>query len=834
MHRYIHLADFSGSRVVAEGSRSRRTRVRAAAAAVFLLVAALVIILRQGHGRAQLEIEADSFWLSASDSGVVQRAEGASATAGLPVAVPYGVRQTLALTQGPDDGVLIAVGTTGTVARVDAASANRATTGPMVPRRSFADAGSRLSIAISRAGEAYLLDGNIGSLVRVDATTLRIRRSVNTRGLPASDLWSDDAGQVWVGLARQGAVASLAGDTLDVPHQVTRPGGQLGVVTAAGHPWALDVSGNRLVPLRGTRGVLTLPASVRGDDLAAAMARLPRGDAGPVVPLVVSGARVLLVDTAHRRVRAVRLPAGLPGSGLGAPAMQGAVLYIPDNQTGRVLALDSRTGRTLAVTTLGAPGADIALTTRGLLLWANDRHSGQASVTYQGRTRAIHLRSLSPATLGPAPLPPSITPAPGPTVVPAPVAATAESAKPAATTRATVPPPSPPAPRSASNTAASPSPSTSPALPRQTRPSQTDPQPAHPAGDQRPSPPAAKPPPVPTGERGTRPSQGQPPPTPPSSEDSGGASRPGRTPPPSPTSTEVGTGTVPPGSRPPGSLQVRPSGDHLVDVTITAPGGVPASGATLSVSPDATIVSTTSNGFRVRVPDCGKRNYSVTFLDPAVAAVSHDAYGCERPGQLANPHIVTGNGFFDLTFTPESGGPPEQVCFSYFYMLQSGGGTFPEDGCTQPSHSGDWDSLAPDGLVHFDVRLGMGTYVTRFQYSVCNAAGCSSYGADTIVAWTKPPCDDCTYAHVEDLPVLDAPGGSPTGVLLPGTPQNTWGVPVHVLCQTTGPYQPTGSDGISQWWDKVTVDGVDGFVPDIYVSTPMSRANQPSPNIPSC
>jgi hypothetical protein len=306
----------------------------------------------------------------------------------------------------------------------------------------------------------------------------------------------------------------------------------------------------------------------------------------------------------------------------------------------------------------------------------------------------------------------------------------------------------------------------------------------------------------------------------------------------SPTGTPSGGGATPSPSLGPLSVTAQ-SGPEYVDLSITPPSGIPAvTGYSVAVVPAGvtTTTQTGPNSFRVSTPIC--TNFAYTFTVAAhladgrtLTAPPVSAFGCVPPGPIQNLTAVTGNGYIQLTWAPpqDPGTLPSEVLYVLVWL---------DDNNASGGSSGSAQTNL--GQKSYQIAAPMGAHVVYVVEAVNGSGGGPVSAPDETTAWDLAECatadSTCNYNHANAEPLEATPGGAPIGTSLPAVPDNTFGAPVRVLCQTTGPQVtlPTASWAQSAVWDEVSYGGATGYVSDLMISTTNSMLLTTTPQFSSC
>jgi hypothetical protein len=304
---------------------ARRTpgRTIAGGLAATLLLAAVAFAAGKGIASAGFSTHAGAAWLGTTPRGSVTLVDGTSGRPSAEIVLPGTAGHRLQISQDGDT-ILVYDPATGVLTKIDS---GRLTAGPAratVP-------GVRL---VAGPKAAYLVDYGAGTVQRIDLATLenigaviRVPGHLGTAGVDAQ-------GTLWVPRSDDGMVVPVTSNGLGTPVDVQGRGSSMAVSIVGGRPVVVDGTKGRVSVLTAT-GVAwsaALPGAASGAALIAPSSQ----DKGRLPLVDKAGGRLFVVDTDAHKVQSVRLDTG-GGHDLGAPAMNGDRVYIPDQSTGSVL-----------------------------------------------------------------------------------------------------------------------------------------------------------------------------------------------------------------------------------------------------------------------------------------------------------------------------------------------------------------------------------------------------------------------------------------------------------------------------------------------------------------
>lgn len=463
---------------------ARRTpgRTIAGGLAATLLLAGVAFAAGKGIASAGFSTHAGTAWLGTTPRGSVTLVDGTSGRPSAEIVLPGTAGHRLQISQDGDT-ILVYDPSTGVLTKIDS---GRLTAGPAratVP-------GVRL---VAGAKAAYLVDYGAGTVQRIDLATLenvgaviRVPGHLGTAGVDAQ-------GTLWLPRADDGMVVPVTSGGLGTPVDVQGRGSNMAVSVVRGRPVVVDGTKGRVSVLTAT-GV-AWSAALPGAASGAALLAPATQDKGRLPLVDKTGGRLFVVDTDAHKVQSVRLDNG-GGHDLGAPAMNGDRVYIPDQSTGSVLVYSTTHHTWEPSFPVGGKAGPIDTLPENDAVYFNDTESSHAVVVgADGTPRPV--QKFTPVRPGARK-----SPSPAGPVLPG-------STPSAPATRPTVPgsgpsgpvtvrTPGPGTPSRPSDTSGPPDPSGIPTTPSGTPTDGTDPTPT-PPGDTTPTPPAnTTPTPTPT------------------------------------------------------------------------------------------------------------------------------------------------------------------------------------------------------------------------------------------------------------------------------------------------------------------------------------------------
>lgn len=305
-------------------ARSTPNRTIAGGLAATLILAGAAFVAGKGIASATLSTHAGSVWLTTTPRGSITLVDGTSGRPSAEITLPGTAGHHLQISQDGND-ILVYDPATGVLTKIDS---GRLTVGPAratVP-------GVRL---VAGPKAAYLVDYGAGTAQRIDLATLqnvgpaiRISGRLGTAGV-------DDQGTLWVPRSDDGMVVPVTPAGLGTPVDVQGKGSSLAVSIVNGRPVVVDATKGRVSVLTGT-GV-AWSAALPGVRAGAALLAPATQDKTRLPLIDKTGGRLYVVDVNAHTVRSVPVDTGGGRHDLGAPAMNGDRVYVPDQGTGSVL-----------------------------------------------------------------------------------------------------------------------------------------------------------------------------------------------------------------------------------------------------------------------------------------------------------------------------------------------------------------------------------------------------------------------------------------------------------------------------------------------------------------
>ncbi|WTW92481.1 hypothetical protein OG216_03425 [Streptomycetaceae bacterium NBC_01309] len=773
-------------------------------------------------------------WLPNSGDGSVSHVNGPSGKVDgrvpLPGAAGHGIQVT-------EDGssVLVHDEATGAVSRIDPSRLEVAAQETHAP-------GVRL---VSGGGSSWLVDEQQGTVQLIDPTELKaLSAPVDLGSKPVGRAQADSRGTLWVPLPLKGQVVPIRGPTPGAPVLLGAPDPGMRLTMAGDRPVATRPLDGTVAVVGGNGPLVQLPPDFPKDRAVLT----PETTPGSIVPaLVQETGQLALVDVDRGLLTSVALPSSsAEPRAYAPPQVLGPRVYIPDRRSGSVIVYDTSKGALDAqIPVTGKPSPGLEAFVRGDMLWVDDRQSAAAVVVQS--SGKVHQVDKGGGPVRPAPegSTPAGQPPREPGVAQPPVSAPGAAEDPGTTTGA--PPggggrldPQPPDPGSgvppvqdptsgpggdpAGPPGNPPNPGTNPGTNPGANPgTATGPNTAPSAGPPVASPPVVPGPVVTTLAPSTAPA---PPPAP---------TRPATTPAPTTRSPAPATSSRPPASTPPPSTPppVTPVPPGTPQATST-PGAIrlvfapssgvrptgytlslPANSAGLTVTPESSVGGGGPFQFTVRAGSCDQTySFRVVANYPggrtATSPASPPARTCTVPGAVGA-----------LKATPSAGGH---------------GGTL------------TWRAAPANGAAGLTYRIEFNGTVQRTNQTTTTVAGLQNSrihqvrvipenaagrgtAATTPLNLTPPPRTltvGPNRLNPTPVKIRQAPNTSAAIVAtIPGGQEPN----IQVHCQARGG-SATRDDGsaTSAIWDRVTYNGVTGWMTDLYVRTTNSDRGQFSPN----
>jgi hypothetical protein len=613
-------------------------------------------------------------------------------------------------------------------------------------------------------GLAYIIEPATGVIQRINPQTLSVTGALVRIGTQIGAAGISPQGTLWAVLPARGSLMSLRGGTPGAHIRVGRPGDLLGLTLNGNRPVVTDATAATMTVVGTDGSILTvaLPSDVSASRPPVPL--VPPTASGRVVPLVIPARnQLVVVNTASGHPSAVTLGVGVRDT-LQAPEALGRRVYIPDETTGSLIVYDLATGRLLPPVVVTGHRGRLDVFVNDGMLWANDPNGPRAvAVNSSGVVRTIgKYRGGLPGRI-PAP----------------------RHGSPGGTGPSHGPGSSLPVPSSGS-----PGPGRSPGPGHHHGHGSPGPGPGH--GSPGPGP-GKSPSPHPTPSTGSPSSSPSPSPTP------------SQTPAP-PTAPGAPTATAAPGS---------------IRITFTPSGGGTPDGYRLTGAPAGATVTPTS------VPASGRPfQFTVTGLS------------CARQYTFAVIAEYSGGGISSPATAPMRPcvppAPPRSlsVTGTANHAMTLGWSAPASDGGGAVTYSVSWSGAASGGatgLTSLSYQVTGLVNNSTYSYTVgaVSPAGASQPPASGSQALTPPPHSYNIFRNSQlVLNVRSGPGQTYSSVArIPVTTGST-GPQVTVQCQVTGGTvtDPVDSSLSGDLWDKLTYNGVTGYVSDLYVNTPQSVA----------
>ena len=781
----------SGSRTAPRFAPHPRTvRTARAGVAVAVALALTGYIVTRGAATPSVGSTDAGAWLLDTSVGTATHVNGLSGSVDGEVSIPGSGSGGVVFGRQGENAIAVD-DATGRLGMVDSAGQSFSWVTRTMPE-AIVDAG---------ASAVYVTEPGVAEVWRYDARNLKPagRVALPSTAAPGSvqSVALDGSGTLWVADQRTGEVIPVGPDGAGSGLRVATAGDKLVLSAMTG--------GSGIVVLDDTRGVATEVSGGRtagsvllgtpGRTVALALGSAADPAEVPVLRSAGAACDLEVADLSTGAVSFLTLRSTGSCDGLLAPVSQSQHVYVPDDDTGSLDAYDAATRTMQEPVTVTGTRVQLDVFALDGQVWANDPAGPDAVVIGPGGVHHIVKYGIAVSPTSAA--------------ATAPVTASSSASRPSTAVTVTAGPTS-------SGGAAS-----------------------------EPAPPAHVPPSVEISRLRSRlPSS----PARPSSTVTS-ISAPATSPSPTrtPTASASGPSSSPSGSAPPvGTLVLTvTAGPGYVDLVVTPPPGAGTLTYQMVSAPTVTITKTGSTTFRASTPLCLNNAYAfqatatsasgATFIS-AVAS----AFGCVPPGPVSDFTLTGLNGSIDVNWGPPVApgtAPGNQLAYviAWIYDNDASGGPGGDAQLADPTSDG------AGGFIYQipDVPLGVHVLV---EIVAGNASGYdqnAALNAETT-AWDLSACASkattCTYNQTTGATLDESPGGTPTGTSLPGTPTGTFGVPVTVLCQTTGPTVtlPSATWAPSDVWDQIDYGGSKGFVSDLYVSTANSMLTTATPQYPAC
>lgn len=782
----------SGSRTAPRFAPHPRTvRTARAGVAVAVALALTGYIVTRGAATPSVGSTDAGAWLLDTSVGTATHVNGLSGSVDGEVSIPGSGSGGVVFGRQGENAIAVD-DATGRLGMVDSAGQSFSWVTRTMPE-AIVDAG---------ASAVYVTEPGVAEVWRYDARNLKPagRVALPSTAAPGSvqSVALDGSGTLWVADQRTGEVIPVGPDGAGSGLRVATAGDKLVLSAMTG--------GSGIVVLDDTRGVATEVSGGRtaGSVLLGTPGRtvaLTLGSAADPaeVPVLRSAGAACDLEVADLSTGAVSfLTLRSTGScdGLLAPVSESRHVYVPDDDTGSLDAYDAATRTMQAPVTVTGTRVQFDVFALDGQVWANDPAGPDAVVIGPGGVHHIVKYGIAASPTSAA--------------ATAPGTASSSSSAPRSSTAVTVT-----AGPTSSGGAAS-----------------------------EPAPPAHVPPSVEISRlRSLLPSSSARP-----SSTVTSISAPATSPSPTrtPTTSASGPSSSPSGSAPPvGTLVLTATaGPGYVDLVVTPPPGAGTLTYRMLSDPTVTIDPIDSTTFKAITPLCFGNVYAfeatATSASGAtfVSAVAN-AYGCVPPGPVSDFTLTGFNGSANVNWGPpaETGMTEGPLFYVIAWLYENGFATGPHDEIPIYNPTSDGSG----GYVYqvSDVPLGVHLLVGIEAGNSSGADMTTLLDAETT-AWDLSACASkattCTYNQTTGAALDESPGGTPTGTSLPGTPTGTFGAPVTVLCQTTGPTVTLAS---ATWipsdiWDEIDYGGTAGYVSDLLVSTANSMLATATPQYPAC
>ncbi len=311
-------------------------------------------------------------WLPNSGDGSASHVNGPTGRTDGRVALP-GTQGHPVQVAEDDSTVLVVDQETGVVSRIDPAELS-------VPYRyDYGLPGLRL---VTGGGSAWLVDEAQGTVRPIDPVDLTpLAPAVDLGDKPLGRAQADSRATLWVPLPGKGQIVPVRGAVPGVPVRVAEPGGPLRLTLAGDRPVVTDPRAKTVTVVEAGGPTLTvrLPDALGNADPARVLT--PETTPGSLVPVLAGDTGTLvLVDLDLGSVTAVPLGIGAPAESFAPPQVLGAKVYIPDRAHGNLLVYDTAKAQfDPQIKVTGQPGPLESFVRDGML-WVNDQDSSAAMV----------------------------------------------------------------------------------------------------------------------------------------------------------------------------------------------------------------------------------------------------------------------------------------------------------------------------------------------------------------------------------------------------------------------------------------------------------------------
>lgn len=311
-------------------------------------------------------------WLPNSGNGSASHVNGPAGRTDGRVALPGSAGNPM---QVVEDGgtVLVVDEQTGVVSRIDPAHLT-------VPYRyDYGAPGLRL---VAAGGASWLVDegqGTVRPINPVDLTPLAPAVDLGDR--PLGRAQADSRGTLWVPLPGKGQVVPVRGAIPGAPVRVAEPGSPLRLTMAGDRPVVTDGKAGTVTVVAAGGPTLTvrLPGDLGRADPGRMLA--PETTPGSLVPVLAGDTGVLvLVDLDKGAVTAVPLGIGAAAGSYAPPQVLGTRVYTPDRAHGNLLVYDTAKAQFDPQIKVTGQAAPLESFVRDGMLWVNDRDSSAAAV----------------------------------------------------------------------------------------------------------------------------------------------------------------------------------------------------------------------------------------------------------------------------------------------------------------------------------------------------------------------------------------------------------------------------------------------------------------------
>ena len=327
---------------------------------VSLAVGSVAVALGQGASRLLMDLGDGASWLPTNPRGAVTLVDGASGRPTAEVQLAAGDDAELKVVERGGSVYVLDV-TTGVLTRIDAAT--------LKAPKAVSTGGSSV---LAGCGQAFAVDSEAGVISVLDESTLEPVGAPIELGSPIVQSVVDGSCTVF-SLLDDGTVVPISTDgTVGPSLRVADSGDAASLSVVDGAAFVVDEADPAVAPLTpdgvGDRIDLDLPAG----DL-----EVPDAASGSL-PVLAEDGTLAVVETGTGSVTKVKVPTP-EGAELGAPVVNGGLLYVPDFSSGTALVVEIAAGSVKEAIDV-TDGTTFDLFVDDGIVFANDPKSDRAVV----------------------------------------------------------------------------------------------------------------------------------------------------------------------------------------------------------------------------------------------------------------------------------------------------------------------------------------------------------------------------------------------------------------------------------------------------------------------